>query len=71
MDKKYKWDFNDVSLLWTIYFSMVEDGDMEMAAQLLEKHPEMLADLEKDIPGVEFTDDETAWKQLMERIEKE
>lgn len=71
MNKKYEWDFNDESLLWEIYCSMVENGDDELAALLLEKHPELLSNLEKDIPGVEFMDDETAWKKLMERIEKE
>lgn len=71
MEKKYNWDFNDEALLWTLYCSMVEDGDIETAALLLEKHPEMLENLEKDIPGVEFMDDDAAWKKLMERIENE
>lgn len=65
------WDFNDEGLLWTLYCSMVENGEIDNAALLLEKHPEMLANLEKDIAEVGFMDDETAWKKLMERINKE
>lgn len=70
MDKKYHLDFTDEALFWTLYCDMVENDDIEMADLLLKKHPEMLRNLEKDIPGVEFTDNAVAWNQFLEMLEK-